>query len=102
MHKHLWPFLASAAILTACGGGGSSEEPQFGRIDLGVTDAAVDGATHVVVEFTGIEIKAANDSKPEVFDFTVPRRIDLLALEGGGSEILLRDELLPAGASTLR
>jgi hypothetical protein len=35
-------------------------------------------------------------AQPEVFDFA-PRQIDLLALDGGGSEVLLADELLPAG-----
>jgi hypothetical protein len=98
MHKPLWLSLVSMAILAACGGG-SNDGPadQYGRINLGVTDAPVDGAEHVVVEFTGVELKALNDADPDVFDFTTPRRIDLLALEGGGSEILLRDEVLPAG-----
>jgi Domain of unknown function (DUF4382) len=98
MRKHLWLAIACMSALAACGGG-SGDEPQaqYGKVSLGVTDAAVDGAQHVVVEFTGVEIKAVNDSSPEVFDFAAPRQIDLLALEGGGSEILLRDELLPAG-----
>jgi hypothetical protein len=56
-----------------------------------VTDAA-----RVVVQFTGLEIKPRAAAQPEVFDFT-PRQIDLLALDGGGSETLLADELLPAG-----
>jgi hypothetical protein len=90
--------LATMAVLAACGGGSDSEpEAQYGKVTVGVTDAAVDGADKVVVEFTGLEIKAANDANPEVFDFAAPRQIDLLALEGGGSEILLRDEVLPAG-----
>jgi len=50
----------------------------------------------VVVEFTGVEIKARDGGDTEVFDFA-PRQIDLLALDGGGSEILLSDEDLPAG-----
>ncbi len=44
----------------------------------------------------GLEIKPAGAAGPEVFDFA-PRQIDLLALDGGGSEVLLADELLPAG-----
>jgi len=86
-------------ILAACGGGGSSgsESPaQFGRLTLRITDSPVSSARRVVVEFTGLEIKPAGASSPEVFDFA-PRQIDLLALDGGGSEILLSDELLPAG-----
>ena len=53
-------------------------------------------AERVVVEFTGLEIKPRNGAEPEVFEFP-PRQIDLLALDGGGSEILLADEVLPAG-----
>ena len=84
-------------ILAACGGGGSGSEPDpFGRLTLRITDSPVTSAKRVVVEFTGLEIKPAGGGEPEVFDFA-PRQIDLLALDGGGSEILLSDELLPAG-----
>jgi hypothetical protein len=48
------------------------------------------------VQFTGLEVKPRAAAQPEVFDFA-PRQIDLLALDGGGSELLLSDELLPAG-----
>lgn len=97
MRKQLWISIACILSLAACGGGSNEAEPQYGKLTLGVTDAPVDGAQHVVVEFTGVEIKGVGEPGPEVFDFSAPRRIDLLALEGGGSEILLRDELLPAG-----
>lgn len=97
MRKLLWPTMACSALLAACGGGSGSDEPQYGKITLGVTDAPVDGAAKVVVEFTGVEIKAVGEPGPEIFDFATPRQIDLLALEGGGSEVLLRDEVVPAG-----
>jgi hypothetical protein len=87
------------AYLAACGGGGSESaeaQPQFGRINLQITDSPVTSARRVVVEFTGIEVKPVGAAGPEVFDFA-PRQIDLLALDGGGSEVLLADELLPAG-----
>jgi hypothetical protein len=84
-------------LLTACGGGSSGSGDDFGKITLGITDAPVDAAAHVVVEFTGVELKAVGEPGPEVFNFATPRRIDLLALEGGGTEILLRDEIVPAG-----
>jgi len=87
------------AMLAACGGGGSDDsgpQPQFGRLNLAITDSPVTSAKRVVVEFTGLEIKQVGESDPEVFDFA-PRQIDLLALDGGGSEILLSDEMLPAG-----
>ena len=88
------------AVLAACGGGGSdampSSQPQFGRINLRITDSPVTSAKRVVVQFTGLEIKPAAAAEPEVFDFA-PRQIDLLSLDGGGSEVLLADEMLPAG-----
>ena len=85
--------------LAACGGGssGGSQEDQFGTMTLRITDSPITEATAVVVEFTGVEIKAAEESAPEVFDFSTPRQINLLALSGGGSEILLEEKTLPAG-----
>src|SRR3954463_9723226 len=92
--------IVTLAILAACGGGGDSTDapaaPQFGRLTLRITDSPVTAAKRVVVQFTGLEIKPRAAAQPEVFDFA-PRQIDLLALDGGGSEILLSDELLPAG-----
>jgi hypothetical protein len=89
------------AILAACGGGGDSGEisapqSQFGTLNLRITDSPVTSARRVVVQFTGLEITRAGGAQPEVFDFA-PRQIDLLALDGGGSEILLANETLPAG-----
>ena len=90
--------IAVLAYLAACGGegSGSANTQQFGRLTLRVTDSPVTSAKRVVVEFTGVEIKARDGGDTEVFDFA-PRQIDLLALDGGGSEILLSDEDLPAG-----
>jgi hypothetical protein len=93
--------ILALAFLASCGGGGSdspapsSPVPQFGRMTLRITDSPVTSAERVVVEFTGVEIKAVG-GETEVFDFA-PRQIDLLALDGGGSETLLTDEILPAG-----
>jgi len=87
------------AHLAGCGGGGSDSpaaQSQFGSITVRVSDSPVTSAKRVVVQFTGLEIKPVGDAGPEVFDFA-PRQIDLLALDGGGSEVLLADELLPAG-----
>jgi len=82
-----------AASLAACGGGGGGDT---GTVNLGVTDAPVDSATAVVVQFTGVEAKPQG-GRAVSFDFTVPRSIDLLALQGGDSELLLEDTELPAG-----
>ncbi|MEO8065051.1 MAG: DUF4382 domain-containing protein [Pseudomonadota bacterium] len=87
------------AILASCGGGSSDSadsQPQLGTLNLRITDSPITSAKRVVVQFTGIEIKPVGAATPEVFDFA-PRQIDLLALDGGGSEVLLANELLPAG-----
>ncbi len=83
-------FLAGA--LFGCG----SDDDRWGSISLGVTDAPVDAAARVVVEFTGVELRHQNGSV-ETFVFDTPRQIDLLALQGGGVELLLDDEQVPAG-----
>lgn len=91
----------SCLVLAACGSSSgeadSGSTAQSGTITLGITDSPITEASRVVVEFTGVQIKAAGEGAPEVFEFASPRQIDLLALNGGGSEILLEDEPLPAG-----
>ena len=84
-----------AALLTGCGGGsGGSGSSRTGDLTLRVTDAPVDSATAVVVEFTGVELRGASN---QTFHFDSPRQIDLLALTGGENEILLEGVRLPAG-----
>ncbi len=87
--------LSIAAMLTACGGGGGGGS-STGSLNLSITDAPVDNADAVWVEFTGIEIKPANGSSFDI-DFAQPKRINLLALTGGTSEVLLNGETLNAG-----
>ncbi len=85
--------------LSGCGGSSDgddmAESPTTGRLSLSVTDAPVDGATSVFVEFTGVEIQQASDERVN-FDFPA-RQIDLLALAGGGSEIILNEVEVNAG-----
>lgn len=85
----------SAAFLVACNGG-SSSDGSTGSLTLSVTDAPVDGATSVVVVFTGVEL-LREDAEPVAFTFDEPKAIDLLSLQGGLSETLLDDEAVPAG-----
>jgi len=84
-------------ILSACGGGSTPEEvsPPMGSLVLAITDAPIDGASNVVVKFTGVEIKPASGESIH-FDFA-EKDIDLLALQGGGSEIILSNVTLEAG-----
>jgi hypothetical protein len=60
------------------------------------SDAPIDGATHVIVQFTGVEVKLASGEKLN-FNFDSPKQIDLLALKSGLIELLLGEENLPAG-----
>jgi hypothetical protein len=89
------PAVTLAAALLALAGC-SNEDPTTGRLSLFVTDAPVDDATAVVVEFTGVEVKPAG-GEALAFDFDAPRSIDLLALSGTDSEGLLEGVEVPAG-----
>lgn len=88
-------LLALGLITASCGGGGGG--PSTGTLSVGVTDAPVDEATAVVVKFTGVAIKRAGADE-EVFSFTAPRTIDLLALQGGNAASLLQGTTVTAGA----
>lgn len=91
MKKLALPFAISAALLQGCG----SDSAGTANLTLGLTDAPVDGADKVVVEFSGVALKTGG----EVIDiqFDEPKSIDLLSLQGSASEPLLTDESLPAG-----
>jgi len=82
--------------LTGCGSGGSSNGPSTGLLSLHITDAPVDNASHVIVEFTGVEIQSSSGNRTN-FNFSPPRQIDLLSLHGGGSEVILDNVILPSG-----
>ncbi len=91
-------LLAASALLAsqlaACGGGGNSTGT--GQLKFSVADAPVDGATAVVVKFSGVEVKPKNGSALQ-FDFAAPRTVDLLATASGTPFILLDGVTLDAG-----
>lgn len=87
--------LGVATLLAACGGGGSSAGGT-GQLSLQVTDAPVDEATSVVVQFTGVELKPAGANAINI-DYATPRTIDLLALQDGAAESLLNGQTVLAG-----
>lgn len=89
--KSLTIALFGVLLLAGC-----SDDDDSGTLTLGVTDAPVDNATQVVVEFTGVELKP-QEGEAISFDFSEARQIDLLALQGGGSEILLDAVEVEAG-----
>ena len=95
-HLTNWVSVASITLLlTACGGGGGSSSGT-GTLNLGITDAAIDNAESVVVEFTGVELQPAGGNRI-VHDFPTARQIDLRALTGGTTELLLDGVVVPAG-----
>jgi hypothetical protein len=85
------------AGLAACGGGGDGADN--GQLSLSVTDAPVDEATSVVVQFSGVAFKRAGASEEVVQNLTpATRQIDLLAYQEGRAALLLDGVTLPAGA----
>ncbi|HEX6930269.1 MAG TPA: DUF4382 domain-containing protein [Gammaproteobacteria bacterium] len=94
MLKQVLPVMLSVfapLMLSACGGEGANT----GHLSLAVTDAPVDSATAVVVQFTGVELHGPDGSR--TIEFDTPKNIDLLALTGSASEDILDDVELPAG-----
>lgn len=85
---------AITSILAACGGGGSGSST--GTLKLGVTDAPVDVASAVVVQFAGVELKPVGGPAFSI-DFAQDQSIDLLDQQGTQRAMLLGDATVPAG-----
>lgn len=92
-----WSLIAlSAFIVYGCGGSGSDFNGGTGTLSVQITDATVDGVTETVVEFTGITVKPRNGGQLE-FPFDDPMTIDLKTLTNINTELLLDEQVLPAG-----
>jgi hypothetical protein len=89
------PIIAAAAALAGCGGGSDNDSARTGTLKLGVTDAPVDAAEAVVIQFTGVELKPANGPAFSI-DFA-PKTIDVLGMQGTERAMLLDGETVPAG-----
>jgi hypothetical protein len=88
--------ISAALGLAACGGGGGGNET--GRVSLGITDAPVDDASSVVIQFSGVAFKRAGATAEVVQNLTPsPRQLDLLQYQGGHAALLLEGVTLPAG-----
>jgi len=83
--------VALAFSLSGCGGDGGSS-----TLNLSITDAPVDEATTVWVQFTGVELKPANGPR-QTITFDAPKGFDLLTLQNGNAATLLDDTTVPAG-----
>lgn len=84
---------AAIATLIGCGGSGGSSN---GSLNVGVTDAPVDGADAVVVTFDSITVKPAEGERL-VFELETPASINLLDYQGDERVLLLDGQSLPAG-----
>jgi len=88
--------IALGIAATACGGSGSSGDT--GIVSLSVTDAPVDEARSVVVQFSGVAFKREGSAPETVENLTpTPRQIDLLQFQEGRAAVLLDGVTLPAG-----
>jgi hypothetical protein len=67
-------------------------------LSLSVTDAPIDHATSVVVQFSGVAFKREGMGPETVEDLDPsPRQIDLLQFQNGRAAVLLDNVTLPAG-----
>ena len=82
-----------AVTITGCGGGGSSSG---NTMSLAVSDAPIDSAEKVVVEFTGVEL-IPNSGNPVTITFAMPKTIDLLN-DSGTASAQLFSQPIPAGS----
>lgn len=96
--------LSLAAIplfISGCGGGDSSTGS--GTLSVNLTDAPIDEANAVVIEFTGVSIKRKSGTATDdtsgwtEITFNQPMSIDLLTLQGSNHISLLSEQSLPAG-----
>ena len=106
--------IALALTLSACGSGSGGGT---GTLDLDIGDTPVDGATHVMITVTGVELQqggtgttdmdgmsmmdgmgmSMSGTSAQEFDFAHPKTIDLLHEQGGATAALLSGINVPTG-----
>lgn len=89
------PLIAAAVFIGGCNSGGSTSTGS-GTMNLGVADTPVDGATHVIVTFTGVELHGVSGTTTDI-NFPTPKKIDLLTTSSGNAATLLSGQSIPAG-----
>ena len=97
MKQDTWTVFAlpvATLCLAACSSG--SDRPGTGQLSLSVSDAPVQNARQVCIEFTEAEFKKAG-SENQLIVFDPAAKIDLLAFQGMNAAPLLIDETLEAG-----
>lgn len=90
---------ALGATIVACNDDDNDEMfTGTSKLNVGVTDAPVDNANRVVVQFTGIEIRARQGEEDVGVAFEEPLQVDLLALQGSNQQLLIENLDIPAGS----
>ena len=89
----------SDSVSAETDGGSGRGGSQNGFLTLSITDAPIDHAEEVWVQFDGVRLKPLSDSEDDVItlSFDPAKNIQLLALQGQNSVAMLIDETLPAG-----
>ena len=91
---------SSGSDLSTTVAGGGRGGTEYGFVTLSVTDAPIDYATEVWVQFDGVEFMPSSDSAdqtPILVMLDSPMTINLLELQGSKSQALLTNEILPTG-----
>lgn len=97
-------LVAATLALAACSGGGagSSKGPTSVTMRLSVADAPpADGAPHVVVQFTGVEL-TGNGGNTVTISFSSPKNIDLVTQSGTASAELFDQPIQPGTYGQVR
>ncbi len=84
-----------AILVSGCGGSGSPDAQNTGRISLGISDGPVHDAAKVCIRFDEVEFRRGSDSTVVTLD--PPTTINLLAFQGANAAPLLINQELPAG-----
>ena len=95
----IWTLVVSMILfaLAGCSGGGGGSGDS-GRMSLSITDAPVDDASSVVVQFSSVAFKREGESAETVQNLSPsPRQLNLLEYQEGRAALLLDGVTLPAG-----
>ncbi|HEY0687208.1 MAG TPA: DUF4382 domain-containing protein [Steroidobacter sp.] len=98
IYSLIWTMLVSTVLFALTGCGGGDDPPGEGRVRVSVTDAPIDDASSVVVQFSGVAFKREGEAAETVQTLSPsPRQLDLLEYQEGRAALLLDNVTLPAG-----
>jgi hypothetical protein len=88
--------IASCCAFSMLACNSSTDLDSLGTLSLSITDAPIDSATEVVVQFNAVELKP-QEGESFTINFDTPQSIDLLALQNGTVAPLLDNQILDSG-----